>query len=464
MAHLLALAAGLLMLAGTHASDVADSSMHEGFLSQYMGSDVSKTSLYDYNKFVTPRFNYMKQGGAPDALSHHNGAAEHGPATVFDKSAHPTAPVQDIRPSGLSAIGISLFTLAAMMGVRMRRGVQQATAFASSGGHDSDMPVALAPAAAGNMLELKTQESTVRGQVGWSQQSSQKFIKNGDRVKLNAAAVVEEAAAEPPAPISGFQKFSDIFSNLFPVWTIAVAVLGLVKPSVLGGIPTQYFTGLLAALMLSMGITLSLDDFKRVMQRPGVVGLGFLMCYGLMPAMAFGISKLIGLSPAMTAGMVLVGSINGGQASNLCTYIARGDVALSVLLTTVTTTGAIFMTPLLCKVLLGATVPVDALGVAISTIQVVLAPIVTGMFMNAKFPKVVKKIEPFSPIIGISSTSILVGSAVAQCASPILAAGGSLQLACALLHILGGVLAYLLCKPMGYDEKTCRTFAIETSM
>merc|ERR1719316_134897 len=141
------------------------------------------------------------------------------------------------------------------MGVRMRRGLQQATAFASSGGHDSDMPVALAPAAAGNMLELKTQESTVRGQVGWSQQSSQKFIKNGDRVKLNAAAVVEEAAAEPPAPISGFQKFSDIFSNLFPVWTIAVAVLGLVKPSVLGGI--------LAALMLSMGITLSLDDFKR---------------------------------------------------------------------------------------------------------------------------------------------------------------------------------------------------------
>jgi BASS family bile acid:Na+ symporter len=302
--------------------------------------------------------------------------------------------------------------------------------------------------------------------VGWSQQlsknSSQKFIKNGDRVKLNAAAVAE--AAEPPAPISGFQKFSDIFSNLFPVWTLAVAVLGIMKPNVLGGIPTQYFTGLLAALMLSMGITLSLDDFKRVMQRPGVVGLGFLMCYGLMPAMAIGLSKLIGLSPAMTAGMVLVGSINGGQASNLCTYIARGDVALSVLLTTVTTTGAIFMTPLLCKVLLGATVPVDALGVAISTIQVVLAPIVTGMFMNAKFPKMVKKIEPFSPIIGISSTSILVGSAVAQCASPILAAGWSLQLACALLHILGGVLAYLLCKPMGYDEKTCRTFAIETSM
>merc|ERR1719313_888736 len=131
-----------------------------------------------------------------------------------------------------------------------------------------------------------------------------------------------------------------------------------------------------------MGITLTIDDFKRVLTRPGVMVLGFIGCYGLMPAMALGLSKMLGLPAALTAGMVLVGSINGGQASNLCTYIARGDVALSVLLTTVTTTGAIFMTPLLCKVLLGATVPVDALGVAISTIQVVLAPIVTGMFMN----------------------------------------------------------------------------------
>ena len=98
--------------------------------------------------------------------------------------------------------------------------------------------------------------------------------------------------------------------------------------------------------------------------------LGFLACYALMPALALSLSSIFGLPAAMTAGMVLVGSINGGQASNLCTYIAKGDVALSVLMTTVTTIGAIFMTPLLCKVLLGAIVPVDAVGVAISTIQV----------------------------------------------------------------------------------------------
>merc|ERR1719482_260922 len=109
----------------------------------------------------------MKHEGAPDALSHHNGPAEHGPAPVQKGLANDNG-----LPIGMSAIGVSLLTLAAMLGVRMRRGLQQATAFASSDGHESDMSIALAPAAAGNILELKTQESTVRSQVGWSQQSS----------------------------------------------------------------------------------------------------------------------------------------------------------------------------------------------------------------------------------------------------------------------------------------------------
>lgn len=105
-----------------------------------------------------------------------------------------------------------------------------------------------------------------------------------------------------------------------------------------------------------------------------------------------------------------------------------------------------------------------ALASTLPVRQVVLLPIVVGMLANAKFPKAVKKIEPFSPVVGVLSTCILVGSAVAQCSAPILAAGMSLQLACAALHVLGGLVAYFGCKPIGYDEQTCRTFAIETSM
>ena len=108
-------------------------------------------------------------------------------------------------------------------------------------------------------------------------------------------SVAPSSASEEPttsAMMQGFQKFSNIFTNLFPLWTALVAVVGLLSPGVFAGISTSYFTGLLGMLMLSMGITLSIDDFKRVAQRPGVVGLGFLMCYGLMPAMALGLSKV----------------------------------------------------------------------------------------------------------------------------------------------------------------------------
>jgi BASS family bile acid:Na+ symporter len=124
--------------------------------------------------------------------------------------------------------------------------------------------------------------------------------------------------------------------------------------------------------MLSMGITLTPKDFVEVAKQPIPTLMQFTQCYAMMPALALFLGKAFNLDPAMTAGMVLVGSINGGQASNLCTYIARGNVALSVLMTTATTIGAIFMTPILCKSVLGAVVPVDARGIAMSTIQVSL--------------------------------------------------------------------------------------------
>ena len=122
--------------------------------------------------------------------------------------------------------------------------------------------------------------------------------------------------------------------------------------------------------MLSMGITLTPQDFVEVTKEPSSVLMQFTLCYAMMPGLAFALGKVFRLEAGLLAGMVLVGSINGGQASNLCTYIAKGNVALSVLMTTATTVGAILMTPFLCKTILGAVVPVDAAGIAKSTIQV----------------------------------------------------------------------------------------------
>jgi hypothetical protein len=168
----------------------------------------------------------------------------------------------------------------------------------------------------------------------------------------------------------GYEKTANVATTLFPLWTVLFTGLALKSPSSFAWFTTEYFTAGLAALMLSMGITLTPNDFKKVAARPNATLMQFALCYGMMPMLALGLGKAFALEPALIAGMVLVGSINGGQASNLCTYIARGNVALSVLMTTATTLGAIVMTPLLCKSLLGAVVPVDAAGIAKSTIQV----------------------------------------------------------------------------------------------
>ena len=225
----------------------------------------------------------------------------------------------------------------------------------------------------------------------------------------------------------GYVRTADIATTLFPLWTVLFSAAALKSPSSFAWFTTEYFTGALAALMLSMGITLTPQDFMDVMKEPLSVAMQFTLCYAMMPVLALVLGKFFNLDPAMLAGMVLVGSINGGQASNLCTYIARGNVALSVLMTTATTLGAIFMTPILCKALLGAVVPVDAAGIAFSTIQVVLAPIAVGMATNKFFPGFVKKILPITPVIGVLSTCLLVASAVAQVSGPILNAGFQLQ-------------------------------------
>ena len=289
-------------------------------------------------------------------------------------------------------------------------------------------------------------------------------LRRAQRSRALAASIPAEADAPKPTLFETYTKVSSALTNLFPVWTVLFTGWALADPAAFAWLTTQYFTAGLAVLMLSMGITLSPKDFARVATRPNAVLLNFALCYGMMPVLGLGLGKLWGLDPAMVAGMVLVGSINGGQASNLCTFIAKGNVALSVLMTTATTIGAIFMTPFLCKTFLGTVVPVDAKGIVVSTLQVVLAPIVLGMTLNAKAPKLVSAIKPATPVVGVVSTCLLVAAAVGQVAEPILDAGLSLQVPVMLIHLVGGVVGYWLSRLLGFGETTSRTMAIETSM
>jgi len=288
--------------------------------------------------------------------------------------------------------------------------------------------------------------------------------KSVSSLQMSSAATPEPEQSLGSKVFNAYLATANVATNLFPLWTVLFTAVALKSPSSFDWFTTDYFTGALAALMLSMGITLTPSDFVKVASRPNAVLMQFSLCYAMMPVLAFGLGKAFNLEPAIIAGMVLVGSINGGQASNLCTYIAKGNVALSVLMTTATTLGAIFMTPLLCKGLLGAVVPVDAAGIAKSTIQVVLAPIAIGMSTNKFFPKFVKAILPFAPVVGVVSTCLLVASAVAQVSEPIISAGLSLQIPILLLHLIGGLVGYALPRCSGFGEVASRTMAIETSM
>ena len=294
--------------------------------------------------------------------------------------------------------------------------------------------------------------------------NSTKTNKRGSMQKRKATMGNGGLRVSAATAMDSFSKFSALFSNLFPLWTVLSAALALTKPAFFNFMTTPMITFCLALLMFSMGITLTIDDFLRVFKKPDVIGLGFLYCYVAMPALAFVIGNAIGLSGPLLAGLILVGSINGGQASNLCAYIAKGDVALSVLMTTATTIGCIFMTPLICKLALGAIVDVNAIGMAISTIKVVLVPVVLGVTLNKVTPKTCRTVEPFCPIVGVIMTVILVGGSVAQCAEGILNAGMKLQVGAFLLHLLGGALGYWGMKIFKYSETTCRTCAIETAM
>lgn len=281
-------------------------------------------------------------------------------------------------------------------------------------------------------------------------------------VKVFASDAV--SVPEPQKEKSAFKVVTELFSNLFPVWTLLGAGVALKSPATFNFMTTDYFTLGLSILMFSMGITMTIKDFKDCLKQPGPIAVNFLLCYVMMPILALGISKAFGLSSGLLAGCVLIGSINGGQASNLCAHIAKGDVALSIIMTTATTVGVIFMTPLIAQLVLGTVVPVDAVGIVISTLQVVAAPVILGMTANAVAPDICKAVTPICPVVGVVATVVLVGASVAKCSTEILAAGWSLQFPLAILHLVGGLVGYFLSKKLGYTEKTSRTMAIETSM
>ncbi len=253
-------------------------------------------------------------------------------------------------------------------------------------------------------------------------------------------------------------------TNLFPVWVLVAGGLALVHPPLFTWFRGPLIVWGLAVIMLGMGITLSFADFRKVLQVPRPVALGFVSQFLVMPCLAWAIAQAQSLETPFAVGLILTGACPGGTASNVVTYIARANLPLSVLMTMCSTMGAIVLTPLLTKWLAGTMVPVDAWGLFLSTVQVVLLPVFLGIILNHFAPRLVGFVQPASPLVAVVAIVLIVASVIGQSADAILGSGMALVSSVLLLHSGGFLLGYMLAKVFGYEESIRRTVSIEVGM
>ncbi|SAK56091.1 Sodium Bile acid symporter family protein [Caballeronia fortuita] len=252
-------------------------------------------------------------------------------------------------------------------------------------------------------------------------------------------------------------------TRLFPLWAVLVSIAAYSTPSSVTGI-APHVTTLLTVIMLSMGVTLSIDDFRRVFTRPAPVIAGIVLHYLVMPLAAWVIAKALRMPPDLTAGMVLVGSVASGTASNVMIYLARGDVALSVTISALSTLVGVFATPLLTRLYVDASITVDVHGMLMSILQIVALPIVVGLVVNHLFGKFVRKIEWMLPLVSMVSILLIIAAVVGGTQKSIASVGMVVAVGVVLHNGIGLLGGYWGGRLLGFDEAVCRTLAIEVGM
>lgn len=259
------------------------------------------------------------------------------------------------------------------------------------------------------------------------------------------------------------ERISAFVGTWFALIVIGVGAIALVTPSTFaGGAPA--IPWLLALIMLGMGMTLRPADFTVVGKRPWALLLGVAAQYVVMPLVGYGLAKALGLSAALAAGMVLVGAAPGGTASNVMVYLARGDTALSVAMTTVSTLLAPLLTPLLVLWLADEYLPVDAGALFVSIVQIVLAPVAIGIVLRVVASKVVERILPAMPLVSVAGIAAVVAIVVAASSETVLSVGAVVVVAVVLHNALGLCIGYGVAKLTGRSIPGRRAVSIEVGM
>lgn len=253
-------------------------------------------------------------------------------------------------------------------------------------------------------------------------------------------------------------------ANLFPLWVVTCSGLALFFPAWFTWFNSTMIVWGLAVIMIGMGITLSVDDFRRVARLPRQVMVGVAAQFLIMPFLGWGIAKGLALEPALAVGLILVACCPGGTASNVVSYIARADVALSVLMTMCSTFAAVVMTPLLTQWLAGAYVEVSAWSLFVNTLQVVVVPVTLGVLLNRYAPRVVNFVLPVAPLVSVIFITLICASIIGSNAGTVRDSARVLFTAVALLHLGGFGLGYLLARLLKLSELASRTVSIEVGM
>jgi len=255
-----------------------------------------------------------------------------------------------------------------------------------------------------------------------------------------------------------------LLTNAFPVWVLAGGILALFRPAWFTWFAGPWIVWGLAVIMLGMGLTLTVDDFRAVGRMPKAVALGFVAQFTIMPLLGWGMGRLFALETPFAVGLILVGCCPGGTASNVVTYLARAHVCLSVVMTMCSTFAAVVMTPLLTSWLAGTLVQVDAWGLFRSTFQVVVLPVVIGVWLNRQAPRLMQRVQLGLPLVSVVVIALICASIIGGSSIAVRDAAWRLLGAVFGLHAGGFALGYAVTRLTGWDKIVARTVSIEVGM
>ncbi len=263
--------------------------------------------------------------------------------------------------------------------------------------------------------------------------------------------------------MSGIKPLSEFVGRWFAVIVVVAGGIALAAPDAFSA-GTVAVPWLLSVIMLGMGLTLRLADFRVVARRPWALLLGVAAQFLVMPLLGWGLAQALGLSAALAAGMVLVGAAPGGTASNVMVYLSRGDTALSVAMTSVSTLLAPLLTPALVLWLAGEFLPVDAGGLFESIVRIVLVPVLLGILIRAVLPGPVERFLDVLPLISVAGITAVVVVVVAASADTVLTVGVLVVVAVVLHNMLGLALGYGIARACKLDVSGRRAVSIEVGM